>query len=127
MNKNGEGKTYGLRRIRLINFHNFVDETIEVRHGGHLFLLGDNASGKTTVLDAAHYVLTAGESMEFNSAARVAASLAIFVSGWGGSIPATQRHRAIGPRTNRAHTSVTDFQNATAAIIRRTIEMISRA
>ena len=61
-----------IRRIRLVNFHNFVDETIEVRNGGHLFLLGDNASGKTTVLDAIHYVLTAGEAMEFNAAARVA-------------------------------------------------------
>jgi energy-coupling factor transporter ATP-binding protein EcfA2 len=37
-------------------------------------MLGDNGSGKTTVLDAIHYVLTAGESMEFNSAARVAGS-----------------------------------------------------
>ena len=63
-----------IRRIRLINFHNFVDETIEIRHGGHLFLLGDNASGKTTILDAIHYVLTAGEHMELNSAARVAGS-----------------------------------------------------
>jgi recombinational DNA repair ATPase RecF len=63
---------YLIRRIRLINFHNFVDETIEIRNGGHLFLLGDNASGKTTILDAIHYVLTAGEMMEFNSAARVA-------------------------------------------------------
>ncbi len=63
-----------IRRIRLVNFHNFVDETIEIRNGGHLFILGDNASGKTTLLDAVHYVLTAGESMEFNSAARIAGS-----------------------------------------------------
>jgi DNA repair exonuclease SbcCD ATPase subunit len=63
---------YRITRIRLINFHNFVDETIELRSGGHLFMLGDNGSGKTTVLDAVHYVLTAGRSMEFNSAARVA-------------------------------------------------------
>ncbi|MBN2448985.1 MAG: AAA family ATPase, partial [Lentisphaeria bacterium] len=61
-----------LRRVRLVNFHNLVNETIEIRHGGHLFLLGDNASGKTTILDAVHYALTAGEAMEFNSAARVA-------------------------------------------------------
>ena len=71
---NASAEHYTIRRIRLINFHNFVDETIDVRHGGHLFLLGDNASGKTTVLDAIHYVLTAGESMEFNSAARIAGS-----------------------------------------------------
>ncbi len=63
---------YRITKIRLVNFHNFVDETIEVRSGGHLFMLGDNGSGKTTVLDAVHYVLTAGRSMEFNSAARVA-------------------------------------------------------
>jgi energy-coupling factor transporter ATP-binding protein EcfA2 len=56
----------------MINFHNFINETITVENGGHLFLLGDNGSGKTTVLDAVHYVLTAGQSMEFNSAARVA-------------------------------------------------------
>jgi energy-coupling factor transporter ATP-binding protein EcfA2 len=63
---------YRITKIRLINFHNFVDETLEIRSGGHLFMLGDNGSGKTTVLDAVHYVLTAGRSMEFNSAARVA-------------------------------------------------------
>ncbi len=63
---------YRITKIRLINFHNFVDETLELRSGGHLFMLGDNGSGKTTVLDAVHYVLTAGRSMEFNSAARVA-------------------------------------------------------
>lgn len=64
--------TYAITRIRLINWHNFVYETVEVSDGGHLFLIGDNGSGKTTVLDAAHYVLTAGENLEFNSAARVA-------------------------------------------------------
>ena len=63
---------YRIKKIRLVNFHNFTDETIELRSGGHLFMLGDNGSGKTTVLDAVHYVLTAGRSMEFNSAARVA-------------------------------------------------------
>ena len=60
-----------IRRLRLINFHNFVDETIEVRDGGHLFLLGDNGSGKTTVLDALHYVLGGGQDFELNAAARI--------------------------------------------------------
>jgi hypothetical protein len=89
-----------LARIRLVGFHNFVDETIEIstgvpgspgRHsrvasaprttpaeigagsgaiGGHLFLLGDNGSGKTTVLDAIHLALTGGD-IELNAAARV--------------------------------------------------------
>lgn len=64
-----------LARIRLVGFHNFIDETIEIGSGGeaiggHLFLLGDNGSGKTTVLDAIHLALTGGE-IELNAAARV--------------------------------------------------------
>ncbi len=62
---------FTITRIRLINFHNFTDEIITIPNNGHLFLLGDNGCGKTTVLDAIHYVLTAGHSMEWNSAARV--------------------------------------------------------
>ncbi len=65
---------YKIHKIRLINFHNFIDETIEVNNGGHLFLLGDNGSGKTTLLDAVHMVLTANDNVEFNAAARVAGS-----------------------------------------------------
>ncbi len=65
---------YLIRRIRLINFHNFTDETITLENGGHLFLLGDNGCGKTTILDAVHYVLTAGMNMEWNSAARMSGS-----------------------------------------------------
>jgi len=67
-------KTFNLKRIRLINFHNFVDETIEI--DGHLFLIGGNGSGKTTVLDAVHFVLTAGRRMELNAAARMAKAVA---------------------------------------------------
>ncbi|RJP24398.1 MAG: hypothetical protein C4529_02670 [Deltaproteobacteria bacterium] len=59
---------FHIRRIRLIHFHNFVDETLPVRR--NLFLVGDNQSGKTTVLDAVHFALTAGVDMEFNAAAR---------------------------------------------------------
>ena len=65
---------YLIRAIRLINFHNFTDETITLDDGGHLFLLGDNGCGKTTILDAVHYVLTAGMAMEWNSAARMSGS-----------------------------------------------------
>ena len=65
---------YPIRCIRLINFHNFTNETIELEENGHLFLLGDNGCGKTTILDAIHYVLTAGMAMEWNSAARMGGS-----------------------------------------------------
>ncbi len=62
---------FRLQRIRLVGFHNFIDETVEIRDGGHLFLLGDNGSGKTTVLDAVQYALSGGHDLELNAAARV--------------------------------------------------------
>ncbi|OGQ96606.1 MAG: hypothetical protein A2521_08100 [Deltaproteobacteria bacterium RIFOXYD12_FULL_57_12] len=74
MSSNLTTPPYVITRIRLINFHNFVDETISLPAGGHLFLLGDNGCGKTTILDAVHFVLTAGLGMEWNAAARVAGS-----------------------------------------------------
>ncbi len=63
---------FAIRRVRLVNFHNLVDETIEIRDAGHLFLLGDNGSGKTTVLDAIHLALTGSLEVELNAAARIA-------------------------------------------------------
>jgi hypothetical protein len=73
--KRADRAPLALARIRLVGFHNFVDETIEIGAGGaaiggHLFLLGDNGSGKTTVLDAIHVALTGGD-IELNAAARV--------------------------------------------------------
>lgn len=55
-----------LTKIRLINWHYFTDETIEV-HGSVLFS-GENASGKSTILDAIQLVLTTN-STRFNPAA----------------------------------------------------------
>ena len=36
-------RSYAIRRVRLVNFHNFVDETIDIREGGHL---GGEARGE---------------------------------------------------------------------------------
>ena len=65
---------YTITALRLINFHNFTNVTIPLPHGGHLFLLGDNGSGKTTVLDALHAILT-GDDLDYNAAARIGAKI----------------------------------------------------
>lgn len=57
-----------LNRVQVINFHNFTHEIIP--GGRNLFLMGDNKSGKTTVLDAIHFALTGGKDLDLNVAAR---------------------------------------------------------
>ena len=57
-----------LDRVRLVNWHNFDDEVIEI--GNRCLLAGDNGSGKSTVIDAIQYVMAANLRMaRFNSAA----------------------------------------------------------
>ncbi|MDR2596467.1 MAG: hypothetical protein LBC76_04010 [Treponema sp.] len=57
-----------LERIRLVNWHNFEDEVIEI--GNRCLLAGDNGSGKSTVIDAIQYAMAANLRMaRFNSAA----------------------------------------------------------
>ena len=57
-----------LERLRLVNWHNFDDEVIEI--GNRCLLAGDNGSGKSTVIDAIQYVMAANLRMaRFNSAA----------------------------------------------------------
>ena len=55
-----------LVKIRLINWHYLSNETIEI--DGNTLLSGPNASGKSTIMDAITYILTAGDTM-FNLAA----------------------------------------------------------
>lgn len=55
-----------LTKIRLINWHYFSNETIEVNN--NILLTGQNATGKSTILDAITFVITAGDT-QFNVAA----------------------------------------------------------
>ena len=55
-----------LTKIRLINWHYLANETINVKD--HVLLTGPNASGKSTIMDAVMYVITAGDT-NFNMAA----------------------------------------------------------
>lgn len=53
-----------MTRVRLINWHNFVDNTIDFKTV--TYLIGVNAVGKTTILDAIRYCLTTNRN--FNAA-----------------------------------------------------------
>lgn len=55
-----------LCRIRLINWHYFVNETIKVN--GSFLISGENTTGKSTILDAIQLVLTTN-TRKFNTAA----------------------------------------------------------
>lgn len=56
-----------LTGIKLINWHGFYNQTIEVK--GSMLVFGENGSGKSTLLDALMFLLTGGEEKFFNSAA----------------------------------------------------------
>lgn len=55
-----------LQKIRLINWHRFVNETIEL--GDSVLLSGENGAGKSTLLDAVQLVITCSK-VHFNKAA----------------------------------------------------------
>ena len=55
-----------LVKVRLINWHYLSNETIEVKD--NILLTGQNASGKSTILDAITFILTGGDQT-FNLAA----------------------------------------------------------
>ncbi len=55
-----------LTKIRLINWHYFANETIHIKN--NTLITGQNATGKSTIVDAIAFVLTAGDQI-FNLAA----------------------------------------------------------
>lgn len=55
-----------MTKIRLINWHYFVNETIDIN--GSFLLSGENKAGKSTIIDAVQYVLTT-DPRKFNKAA----------------------------------------------------------
>ncbi|MBQ6782432.1 MAG: hypothetical protein IJP63_00315 [Acholeplasmatales bacterium] len=56
-----------LTKIKLINWHLFSNNTIELK--GNTLLSGENGTGKSTLVDAIYYVLSAGDEKHFNHAA----------------------------------------------------------
>lgn len=55
-----------LTKIRLINWHFFFNETINIKNNA--LITGQNATGKSTIVDAIAFVITAGDQI-FNLAA----------------------------------------------------------
>ena len=56
-----------LKKIKLINWHIFANNTIEIN--GNTLITGENASGKSTLMDAIYFVLSGGDQYHFNKAA----------------------------------------------------------
>ena len=56
-----------LTKIKLINWHLFSNNTIELKC--NTLLSGENGTGKSTLVDAIYYVLSAGDDKHFNHAA----------------------------------------------------------
>lgn len=56
-----------LTKIKLINWHIFTNNTIEL--DGNTLITGENASGKSTLMDAIYFVLSGGDDKHFNKAA----------------------------------------------------------
>ncbi|MDD3957348.1 MAG: SbcC/MukB-like Walker B domain-containing protein [Candidatus Izemoplasmatales bacterium] len=55
-----------LTKVRLVNWHYFANETIHIKN--NTLITGQNATGKSTIVDAIAFVITAGDQI-FNLAA----------------------------------------------------------
>lgn len=82
-----------LNRVRLINWHNFVDDTLTFEK--ITYLIGVNAVGKTTILDAIRYCLTTNKNFNVLGNRKSARTLQGFVHG---------KQRGENAYTRRGHT-----------------------
>lgn len=82
-----------LSRVRLINWHNFVDDTLTFEK--ITYLIGVNAVGKTTILDAIRYCLTTNKNFNALGNRRSARTLQGSVHG---------KQRGENAYTRRGHT-----------------------
>jgi len=64
-----------LTRIKLINWHGFYNETIDLKNS--TLVTGENGCGKSSFIDAIYYLLSGGDSDKFNSAANERATRTI--------------------------------------------------
>lgn len=64
--KGAQKKMKRLTKVRLINWHYFSNETIHIKNNA--LITGQNATGKSTIVDAIAFVITAGDQI-FNLAA----------------------------------------------------------
>ncbi len=56
-----------ISKVKLINWHAFENKTLKFK--GNLIITGSNGSGKSTLMDAIYYVLSGGDTRNFNNAA----------------------------------------------------------
>jgi predicted ATP-dependent endonuclease of OLD family len=49
-----------MTRVRLVNWHNFTDSILDIKM--ITYLIGVNAVGKTTIMDAVRYCLTTNKN-----------------------------------------------------------------
>lgn len=96
-----------LKKIKLINWHIFTNNTIEVN--GNVLITGENASGKSTLMDAIYYVLSGGDQYHFNKAANEGSqrTLETYIRGKLGS----ERNPYLRPQTDVVSYIILEYED----------------
>ena len=100
-------KKMKLKKIKLINWHIFTNNTIEVN--GNVLITGENASGKSTLMDAIYYVLSGGDQYHFNKAANEGSqrTLETYIRGKLGS----ERNPYLRPQTDVVSYIILEYED----------------